>query len=387
MDVPVLRKESQEKMRPFLLEGMPASNPIDYGGTAEENPHMITECVKVCMEDDQVDAIFTTGFFGGFNDIIAPHIAEFEEQASQDMVDLVKTYKKPPFVHTSFAREPIRSLVILRKAGVPVFESSERTAQCLSKLMRFSINQKKISQMYIPLRDATQRPAVKKLFAQVRDEKKYNLLETESRDLLTVYGIPLTEAVLARNAKEAVEAANTIGYPLAMKVVSPDIMHKSDAGGIKLGVEDREGIERAFAEIVQNAKSVTTRERVLGTLVSPMAAKGQECIIGMIQDRQFGPVIMFGLGGIFVEVLKDVSFRVAPLAQEDIDEMVREIKGYKVLTGIRGERPKDIKAIKDILAKLSEIAIDNPEIKEIDLNPVIVHEKGASIVDSRIILG
>ena len=132
---------------------------------------------------------------------------------------------------------------------------------------------------------------------------------------------------------------------------------------------------------------MTTGKRVFGTLISPMAGPGQECIIGMIRDPLFGPVIMFGLGGIFVEVLKDVSFRVAPLAQEDIDEMLEEIKGYKILTGIRGEKPKDIDALKDILAKLSEIAIDNPEIKEIDLNPVIVHEKGASIVDSRMILG
>ena len=387
MEVPVLSKETQERMKPFLLEGMPASNPIDYGGTAEENPHMITECVKVCMEDDQVDGISITGFFGGFKDIIAPHVAELEEQASQDMVDLVKKYKKPLFVHTSFARDPIKSLDIFKTAGVPAIESSERTAQCLSALMRFSINQKKISQMHIPTGEATERPTVKKLFAKVKDEKRYNLLETESRDVLTEYGIPLPEAVLASNAKEAVEAANKIGYPLAMKVVSPDIIHKSDAGGIKLGVQDEEGIERAFEEIVQNAERVTTKERILGTLISPMAARGQECIIGMIQDRQFGPVIMFGLGGIFVEILKDVSFRVAPLAQEDIDEMVKEIKGYKILTGIRGQKPKDIEAIKDILAKLSEIAIDNPEIKEIDLNPVIVHEKGAWIVDSRVILG
>jgi acetyltransferase len=387
MEVPVLSKKTQERMKPFLLEGMPASNPIDYGGTAEENPHMITECVKVCMEDDQVDGISITGFFGGFKDIIAPHVAELEEQASQDMVDLVRKYKKPLFVHTSFARDPIKSLDILKAAGVPVIESSERTAQCLSELMRFSINQKKISQMHIPTGEATERPTIKKLFAKVKDEKRYNLLETESRDVLTEYGIPLPEAVLASNAKEAVEAANKIGYPLAMKVVSPDIIHKSDAGGIKLGVQDEDGIERAFEEIVQNAERVTTKERILGTLISPMAARGQECIIGMIRDRQFGPVIMFGLGGIFVEILKDVSFRVTPLAQEDIDEMVKEIKGYKILTGIRGQKPKDIEAIKDILAKLSEIVIDNPEIKEIDLNPVIVHEKGASIVDSRVILG
>jgi acyl-CoA synthetase (NDP forming) len=253
--------------------------------------------------------------------------------------------------------------------------------------MQFSLNQKKLSQMHIPAGEATERTNVKKLFKTVRDEKRHNLLETESRDVLTEYGISLPEGALASNAKEAVEAANKIGYPLAMKVVSPDIIHKSDAGGIKLGVQDEEGIERAFEEIVQNAEKVTTKEKILGTFISPMAAKGQECIIGMIRDRQFGPVIMFGLGGIFVEILKDVSFRVAPLAQEDINEMIKEIKGYKILTGIRGQKPKDIDAIKDILAKLSEIAIDNPEIKEIDLNPVIVHKKGASIVDSRIILG
>ncbi len=386
MDVPVLSTETQEKMKPFLLEGMPASNPIDYGGTAEENPHMITECVKVCMEDDQVDGIFLTGFFGGFKDIIAPHVAELEEKASKDMVDLVQKYTKPLFVHTSFARDPIKSLDILKAAGVPVIESSERTAQCLSALMHFSINQKKISRMQIPTGAAKERPAVKKLFKKVGEEKRHNLLETESRELLKEYHISLPEAELADSIEKAIEIGNAIGYPLAMKVVSPDIIHKSDAGGIKLGLNNQEDIKRAFKEIVENAEKVVTKEKILGTLISPMAKKGQECIIGMIRDAQFGPVIMFGLGGIFVEVLKDVSFRVAPLAAEDIDEMVKEIKGYKILTGIRGEKPKDIAAIKDILVRLSEIVIDNPEIKEIDLNPVIVHEKGASIVDSRVIL-
>ena len=387
MDVPVLSTETQEKIKPFLLEGMPASNPIDYGGTAEENPHMITECVKVCMEDDQVDGIFITGFFGGFKDIIAPHVAELEEKASKDMVDLVKKYKKPLFVHTSFARDPIKSLDILKAAGVPVIESSERTAQCLSALMRFSMNQKKISRMQIPTGAAKERPSVKKLFKKVREAKRHNLLETESRDLLKEYHISLPEAELANNLDKAVEAGNRLGYPLAMKVVSPEIIHKSDAGGIKLGLNNQEDIKTAFNEIITNAEKVVKKEKILGTLISPMAKKGQECIIGMIRDAQFGPVIMFGLGGIFVEVLKDVSFRVAPLAAEDIDEMVEEIKGYKILTGIRGEKPKDIAAIKNILVRLSEIVIDNPEIKEIDLNPVIVHENGASIVDSRVILG
>jgi acyl-CoA synthetase (NDP forming) len=171
-----------------------------------------------------------------------------------------------------------------------------------------------------------------------------------------------------------------------MKVVSPDIVHKSDAGGVKLNLKDEKELTRAFAEIIEKASSVTAKERILGSMLSPMAPGGQECIVGMLRDKQFGPVIMFGLGGIFVEVLKDVSFRAAPTTEQDIDGMIREIRGYRLLTGIRGEKAKDIGAIKEILAKLNEIAVDNPEIQEIDLNPVIVHEKGASIVDSRVIL-
>jgi acyl-CoA synthetase (NDP forming) len=387
MEVPVLSTETQETMKPFLLEGMPASNPIDYGGTAEENPHMITECVKVCMEDDLVDGILITGFFGGFKDIIAPHVAELEEKASADMVGLVEQHGKPLIVHTSFAREPIKSLEILKSAGVPVMESSDRAAQCLSALMHFSINQQRISKIRTPSGEPQQRPAVTELIRTLRRENRLNLLETESRAVLTEYDIALPEAVLAATPQQARDAATNMAYPLAMKVVSPDILHKSDAGGIKLNLKDAAEVEKAFGAIMGNAERATTRERIAGTLISPMAAPGQECIIGMIRDPQFGPVIMFGLGGIFVEVLKDVSFRVAPLAQEDIDEMIEEIKGYRVLTGIRGEKARDVDALKDIIAKLSRMAIDNPEITEIDLNPVIVHEKGASIVDSRMIIG
>jgi len=163
-------------------------------------------------------------------------------------------------------------------------------------------------------------------------------------------------------------------------------VHKSDAGGVKLNLKDEKEAARAFGEIIEKACAVTSRERALGSMLSPMAPSGQECILGLIRDKQFGPVIMFGLGGIFVEVLKDVSFRVAPLTEQDADDMIREIRGYRLLAGIRGEKAKDIAAIKEILLKLNEIALDNPEIQEIDLNPVIVHEKGASIVDSRVIL-
>ena len=386
MEVPVLSRQTQEKIKPFLLEGMPASNPIDYGGTAEENPHMITECVRVCMEDQQVDGIYITGFFGGFKDIIAPHVAELEEQTARDLVALVKEKKKPVFVHTSFGAEPIKALDILKAGNVPVFESSERTARCLSALMKFGSNREKFGSMRRLETRPKERPEVNSVFQRARDEKRTSLLETESRELLRAYGVSLPPAEFVRSPAEAAAASIGLGFPLAMKVVSPDIVHKSDAGGVKLNLKDEEAVVRAFGEIVERASSVTTQARVLGSMLSPMAPGGQECILGMIRDNQFGPVIMFGLGGIFVEVLKDVSFRVAPMTEQDLDDMIQEIKGYRLLTGIRGEKSKDIGAIKEILAKLNEIAVDNPEIREIDLNPVIVHEQGASIVDSRVIL-
>ncbi len=386
MQVPVLSEKTQKKMIPVLLAGMPAHNPVDYGGTAEENPHVITECVKACMEDDEVDGILITGFFGGFYDIIAPHIAELEEQTSMDLVDLVEKHKKPLIVNSSYARDSINSLDILKKAGIPVIESSDRAAQSMSSLMRFAVDQKKIQNMKILAGKVTERTEVKRLFKEVTNASRRNLLETESRNLLSEYDIPLPDAAMVTTPAEAVEVAYRLGYPLAMKIVSPDIIHKSDAGGIKLNLSNRDEVAAAFNGIMKNAKKVAPPERIVGVLLSPMAAPGQECIIGMIRDAQFGPVIMFGLGGIFVEVLKDVSFRIAPLADEDIDEMIREIKGYKILTGVRGEKPKDIEAIKGVLAKLSEIAINNPEITEIDLNPVIVREKGLSIVDSRVLI-
>ncbi|MGD9181436.1 MAG: acetate--CoA ligase family protein, partial [Desulfobacterales bacterium] len=293
MQVPVLSQETQEKIRPFLLQGMPASNPIDYGGTAEENPHMITECVKVCLQSDEVDGIYITGFFGGFKDIIAPHVAELEEQTSKDLVELVKQYKKPLFVNTSFAKGAIQSLDILKKAGIPVMESSQRSSQCLSNLMKFAVNQKKMGQMKVSQPRMKERPEVKEVFAMAIREERTNLLETESRDILQKYGLPLPEAVLISDVDDVSEAASRIPYPQAMKVVCPDIIHKSDAGGIKLNLKDEENVHEAFEEIMANACKVTKRDRVLGTLISPMAAEGQECINGMIRDPQFGPVVMF----------------------------------------------------------------------------------------------
>ena len=298
----------------------------------------------------------------------------------------MRVYQKPLMVHTSFAREPYRALEILRSGGIPVFDSSDRTAQAISALMHFAGYRAKTSRMAYRPQDAMVPPSVGEILTKARAEGRKNLLETECREILARYGITLPEALLAGDQDEAVSMAAKIGFPAAMKVVSPDILHKSDVGGVKLNLRSEREARDAFQVIMENAVKITTPDRVQGVLISHMAQKGQECIIGMTRDRVFGPVVMFGLGGIFVEVLRDVSLRLAPLSEIDIEEMIREIKGYPVLTGIRGEKPKDVQALKDVLEKISRLVVDISELAEVDLNPVIVHEKGLSIVDSRMIL-
>jgi len=387
LEVPVLPSSAQDKIRPFLLAGMPAGNPIDYGGTAEENPDMINKVAAVLMEEPLVHSIYITGFFGGFKEIIAPHVGELEEKTSQALVNLVKQYQKPLVVHTSFANEPFRSMKILHENGIFVTPSSERAAQCLSYLSRFSINRDKLKKASLVKTTIVDADTARETLRKVKEAGRDNLLETEARELLALYGIKLPRALLATTKDEAVKAAKEIGSPVAMKIVSPEIIHKSDAGGIVLNLNGEREIQDAFEKIMKNAKKIAASSKTIGVLIAPMAPRGEECIIGMVRNPQFGPVVMFGLGGIFVEVLKDVSFRVVPLTDLDVDTMIKEIKGYPLLTGIRGEKPKDIDVLKDIIIRISQMAVDHPEIREVDLNPIIAHEKGASVVDARILIG
>ena len=387
LEVPVLPSSTQEKIRPFLLAGMPAGNPIDYGGTAEENPDMINKVAAVLMDEPLVDSIYITGFFGGFKEIIAPHVGELEEKTSQALVDLVKKYQKPLVVHTSFANAPFRSLQILTENGIFVTPSSERAAQCLSCLSSFSSNRDKLKNASFMKTAQVDSDGATESLRKFKKAGRTNLLETEARELLQFYGIKLPPALLVNSKDDAVKAAKEIGFPVAMKIVSPEIIHKSDAGGILLNLTTESEIQEAFKTIMKNAEKVTAAAKILGVLIAPMAPPGQECIIGMVRNPQFGPVIMFGLGGIFVEVLKDVSFRVIPLTDQDTAGMIQEIKGYPLLAGIRGQKQKDINMLKDSIARISQMVVDHPEIQEVDLNPIIVHEQGASVVDARILIG
>jgi len=212
------------------------------------------------------------------------------------------------------------------------------------------------------------------------------LTEVESKELLKKAGIPVVETKLARSKKEAISISREMGFPVVLKISSPDVVHKSDSGGVKLGLTNAAQVGKAYSQIISSIKQAYPEARIDGVSVQTMAAPGVEVIVGMSKDAQFGPVLMFGLGGILVEVLKDVSFRIVPVTERDAREMIKEIKGYPVLQGYRGQKPASIPALEQLIVKVSQFVENNPQIKELDLNPIFAYPDKAVAVDARIIL-
>jgi acyl-CoA synthetase (NDP forming) len=217
--------------------------------------------------------------------------------------------------------------------------------------------------------------------------KSQNLLtEVDSKELLKKAGIPVVEAKLARTKKEAIAISKELGFPVVLKIGSPDVVHKSDSGGVKLGLTNATQVGEAYSQIMSSVKQAYPEARIDGVSVQTMAPPGVEVIVGMSKDAQFGPVLMFGLGGILVEVLKDVSFRIVPVTERDAHEMINEIKGYPLLQGYRGQKPASIPALEQLIVKVSQFVENNPQIKELDLNPIFAYPDKAVAVDARIIM-
>jgi len=224
------------------------------------------------------------------------------------------------------------------------------------------------------------------IFDKAIKEGRKILTEFESKKILKGAGIPVVETRLAKTKNEAVLLSQKIGFPVVLKIVSPDVIHKTDSGGVKLALNSVTQVKKAYAEIMGRVSQKYPDAVIHGVSVQKMARPGTEVIVGTSKDPQFGPVIMFGLGGLFVEVLKDVSFRIVPVDQRDAQEMIREIKGYPLLQGYRGKEPANIQALVKILLRMSKLIEENPQIKEMELNPVLVYRNGALGVDARIIL-
>ena len=228
--------------------------------------------------------------------------------------------------------------------------------------------------------------AVDEIINKAREEKRTVLTEIEAKQILTEAGIACTQTRLAATKDEAVSISEAIGYPVVLKVSSVDITHKSDAGGVKVNLKDQSEVENAFDQIMSSCRSAVPGANIEGVAVQGMAKPGIEIIMGMIKDANFGPVVMFGLGGVLVEVLKDVAFRIVPIEKADAADMINEIQGKKLLNGYRGQDPADIPYLQEMLVKLSDFVHRTPGIEEIDMNPVFAYKEGAVVVDARIIL-
>ncbi len=224
------------------------------------------------------------------------------------------------------------------------------------------------------------------ILTQVKQEKRTQLTEVESKELLKEAEIPIIETKLARTKAEAISLSKKVGFPVVLKIASPDIIHKSDSGGVKLGLKNATQVGTAYSEIIASMRHKLPKARIQGVSVQKMAHPGIEVIIGMSKDAQFGPVLMCGLGGILVEILKDVSFRIVPVTRKDAAEMISELKGYRLLQGYRGQEAVNIPSLEQLIVKVSQFVDQNPQIKELDLNPIFAYKDGVVAVDARIIL-
>lgn len=225
-----------------------------------------------------------------------------------------------------------------------------------------------------------------RIIISAQKQQRQTLLESEAKEICIAYGIPTPAFRVAHTPSEAMSLAEQVSFPVVLKVISEDILHKTEVGGVILSLNSEDQVKDAYEQLLSNVRGYKENSRIDGVLVQHMAPRGVEVIVGGLRDNQFGPTVLFGLGGIFVEVLKDASFRVAPMTNLDTRQMIREIRSYPILEGVRGQPPSDEGAITDIIQATSRMLLDNPKIQQIDLNPVMVYGKGATVVDARIVL-
>jgi len=388
VEMPELSEESQTKLREILPFAASVPNPVDVAGGTDADPTVFAACADIILKDSNVGGLLIVGLFGGYGIRFAESLATLEEETARRMGKMVNQYDKPVVLHSLYSSAKPPSLDILRDCGIPVYDSLHVACKGIGVLAEYGryLKTPRTGTTYVLNLRAKRQRAGEKIIRTAVSENRRFLMEHEAKNLLKLHGAPVSQDRLAQTADEAANIVNEIGVKVAMKIVSPDILHKSDAGGVRINLSGEKAVRSAFKQIVTNAEKYRPGADIRGVLVSPMAAGGIEVIIGTKMDDQFGPVIMYGMGGIMVEILKDVTFRVLPLSPVAAGEMIRETRSYPLLKGVRGTAPSDEQALQELLLLCSELIEAYPEIEEMDLNPVVVHAQGLSVVDARIIL-
>ena len=373
-----LKSETIDRLKEFLPETASFYNPIDVLGDALADRYRKT--LEAVIKDKNVDAILI---------LLTPQAMTQSLKTAMSIIEVMEKTKKKMPVFTSFMGgfEVKKGIDLLMRKGIPNFDIPEEAVYTLKVLMDHS---DWISKKADPIVEFdVNENKVKEIFDVCRNDGRLELGEMESREILKAYKIDVPKAELARDVNEARKIARKIGYPVVLKIVSPVILHKTDVGGIKIGIENEKELEENYDQILWNVKKHMPDAKIRGILVQEMIKSKKETIIGMNYDPQFGPIVMFGLGGIYVEILKDVSFRVAPISRKVAKEMVEEIKTINLLRGTRGEKPSDIESIIEILLRFSQLVTDFQEIIEMDINPLFVKERGEGSIagDARIRIG
>ncbi len=353
------------------------NNPIDLIGDAEETRYRLA--MQAVLTDENVDGVIV---------ICVPQMLTNLEATSKVIAQQVKFSDKPTFAVYMATGNIEESLKILEEAQIPHYRFPEDAARALSAMARY-VQWRQRPRTEIVHFDDVQPDKVREIIRNAKADGRKFLPEPEAHAVLRAYGLPMSRSIYVRNEEDAVKAAREIGFPVVIKIVSPDIVHKVDVGGVKLNLQSEDEVRAAYPDLLKQVKDSRPGAEIWGVLVQEMVRKGKETILGMKRDPLFGALLMFGLGGIYVEVFRDVIFRIAPIRELGARHMIEGIKGIKLLRGFRGEPPSDIDAISQSLSRLSQLVTDFPEIEEMDINPLIVLPmgSGARVVDARIMIG
>jgi len=385
LELAELSEATKKRLGEILLPQASLVNPVDVAGSSDAHPALLADCLAIVAADEHVDSVFLVGMFGGYHLRFAEDLLGDEMRGAESMIELAHRSDKPLVIYSLYAPVKPPALRRLHEARLPVYSSIEQAVRVLAELGERGLYLAALAtETPVPAVVPTEQTLA--LFATAENEGR-DLFEFEAKALLRAHGVAVPEEAVAHSADELTAVAARFGdRPLAMKVVSHDILHKSDAGGVRLDLRGERALRDAYERILASCHAYNPAAAVRGVLVTPMARKGTEVIIGVSRDPIFGPVLMFGLGGIFVEVLEDVAFRAIPLTRHDARSMVAQIEARKILEGVRGEAAVDQEALVDLLLAVSSIVAAYPQLAELDLNPVIAYDDGYAIVDARVIV-
>lgn len=388
INMPQLSDKTQAQLRAILPEAASVVNPVDVAGGTDADPSLFADCVKIIIKDPNVGGILVVGLFGGYGIRFDKSLAIGEEAAAHRFGAMVKKRNKPILVHSLYSSHESRALDLLRHYDIPVHDSLDISCKCVAALCQYGnyLKSYHAKTSFVFNWKAKAKREGDLIIETARREGRHVLLEHEAKSLIKLHGAQTDVGQVAKTEDEAWEIAKKISKNLVLKIVSPDILHKSDAGGVKLNLGSENEVRNGFRQIMENALAYNPKADIRGVLVSPMAQTGLEIIIGTKTDELFGPVIMYGLGGIMVEIMKDVTFWVLPISTASCRKMIEDTRSSVLLDGVRGQSGYDKKSLRKLIAICSELIESYPDIEEMDLNPVILYEQGLDVVDARIIL-